>query len=115
MSGSIEDAEWVVKVYYACSIYIAAGLLEGVDGTVRAAISWDFLWPLEWVSGFNTNLTLRTLGVACFIGSLVAFQLHRHMAARAVFRFSDGLFGFAATLLDLGLFPLRCNNNKDAA
>lgn len=95
LTDSAIEAEWLVRLYYAASVLICARMLPANDGLAGSAVAWDFLWPLAWVEGLRIKDTLSILTMMCFIGSLVAFQFHRNVAARAVFSL---LFLMAATV-----------------
>ena len=84
LSSSIVDAEWIVRLYYAASIYIAARLMMSVDIAARETTDWDFLWPLAWLNAVDIDvvLALRLIGLASFLSSLVAFAFHRVALAR---------------------------------
>ena len=85
VTDSVAAAEWCVKLYYAASVYVAARLLSVADSAVMQVDNWDLLWPLAWLEGSHFGYILRLLSVACFLSSLVAFQFHRHLAARVAF------------------------------
>ncbi|MDX8513514.1 hypothetical protein [Mesorhizobium captivum] len=94
MSASVCDAEFVVKLYYAVSIYLSCKLLINVDELAQPGVAWDFLWPLAWLSD-NAERSLRIMAVLCFLASLAAFQFYRHAVARACFA---GIFLLVATV-----------------
>jgi len=95
LTESTTSAEWMVKLYYAASVYLAARIIPETQSTVLSAREWDFLWPLSWVVRFEPGLTLNLISIACFLSSLLAFQFHRSMAARTLF---SVLFLLSATV-----------------
>ena len=85
LTSSLDDAEWIVKLYYAASVYFTAQLLTSVDDIAKRTDAWDFLWPLAWLEGRNIDFSLQLLSVACFLSSLIAFQFYRNIVARIIF------------------------------
>lgn len=95
LTQSVTNAEWLVKLYYAASVYLSARIIPDTRATVLSTGDWDFLWPLSWVERFDVGFTLSLISIACFLSSLLAFQFHRSILARALFSM---LFLLAATV-----------------
>ena len=94
LSLHFERAQWLVQTYYLLSAYICSQLLLQVGGMTKAQTTWDFLWPLKWVTATgDTNLTLRMLAVAALLSSLLAVQFHALRPVRALFALTFLLAG----------------------
>ena len=87
IADKVLQAERIIIVYYAASIYMSAALVIEIGALTRdtAQGAWDFLWPLVWVDYFDANLVLELLSILTLIGALAALQFRRYRLVRLVF------------------------------
>lgn len=85
VTWSFAQARVIVKFYYLVSIYFSAAAIPELHQTALSSDSWDFVWPVAWLSHVDIPRAVDWITFAWLSLSLLAFQFPGSRIVRILF------------------------------